>query len=116
MKDHADYMTDKELEAEIQQLVERIKSGIPDEDELRRDAYFNDPANQAKIEATFARMELVEAMYKARSEAGLSQKEIAKRIGKPLAYIQDMECGRKNIRFSTLAKYARACGKKVALL
>ena len=116
MKDHADYLSEKEMKAEIDKLIERIKSGEPDEDELARDAYFNDPANAEEIAATFARMDLVTEMYKARSEAGLSQKEIAKRMGKTLTYIEDMECGRKNIRFSTLAKYARACGKKVALL
>ena len=116
MKDHADYLTDKELKAQVKKLGEEIEAGFPDEFELERDAYFNDPANQAEIEATFARMELVEAMYKARREAGLTQKEIAKRMGTNPTYIAAVEHGRKNISFSTLAKYARACGKKVALL
>lgn len=116
MKKRQNDWTDEEISADIAAIVERAKKGIPDEDELRRDAYSNDPANQAEIEATFARMELVEAMYKARREAGLTQKEIAKRMGTNPTYIAAVEHGRKNISFSTLAKYARACGKKVALL
>ena len=116
MKKRQNDWTDEEIAADIAEIAERVKKGIRSQEELERDAYFNDPANAEEIAATFARMDLVTEMYKARSEAGLSQKEIAKRMGKTLAYIEEMECGRKNIRFSTLAKYARACGKKVALL
>ena len=116
MKDHADYLTEKELKAQVKKLGEEIKAGIRDVFELERDAYFTDPANAEEIAATFARMELVKAMYKARREAGLTQKEIAKRMGTNPTYIAAVERGRKNISFSTLAKYARACGKKVVLL
>ena len=114
--DHAAYLTEEELKEEIRELGERIKAGIPDEDELERDAYFTDPANAEEIAATFARMELVQAMYKARKEAGLSQKEMARRMRTKQSYIAAVERGRKNITFSTLAKYARVCGKKIALL
>ena len=116
MKKRQEDWTDEEIIADIDDIVAKAKAGIPDEFELERDAYFTDPANQAEIEATFARMELVEAMYKARREAGLTQKEIAKRMGTNPTYIAAVERGRKNISFSTLAKYARACGKKVVLM
>jgi len=116
MKDHADYATESEIRANIAEIAERVKKGIRSQEELERDAYFTDPANAEEIAATFARMELVKAMYKARREAGLTQKEIAKRMGTNPTYIAAVERGRKNISFSTLAKYARACGKKVALL
>ena len=116
MKDHADYLTDEELRAQVEKMCEEVKSGVRDEFELERDAYFTDPANAEEIAATFARIELVKEMYKARREAGLTQKEIAKRMGTNQTYIAALERGRKNITFSTLAKYARACGKKVVLL
>ena len=116
MKDHADYATESEIRANIAEIAECVKKGIRSQEELERDAYFTDPANAEEIAATFARMELVKAMYKARREAGLTQKEIAKRMGTNPTYIAAVERGRKNISFSTLAKYARACGKKVALL
>ena len=116
MKNHADYATEAEIRANIDEIAERVKKGIRSPEELERDAYFTDPANAEEIAATFARIELVKEMYKARREAGLTQKEIAKRMGTNQTYIAALERGRKNITFSTLAKYARACGKKVALL
>ena len=116
MKDHADYATEEEIDADLAEILERAKAGIRSEDELERDAYFNDPANADEIAEMFARMELVEAMYKARHEAGLSQKDIAKRMGTKQSYIAAVERGRKNITFATLSKYARACGKRIVLL
>ncbi|MDD2956486.1 MAG: helix-turn-helix domain-containing protein [Oscillospiraceae bacterium] len=114
-KDHAEYLTDEQIAADVAQLKKDIDAGKISEDEAERDAYFNDPANADEIDAMFARMELVEAMYKARHEAGLTQKEIADRLGTKQAYIAALERGRKNVTFSTLARYAAACGKKVAV-
>ena len=113
-KDHADYMTDGELKAEIAWLKEHLNEER-DEQEAERDAYFNDPANADEIADMFARMELIELMYKARHEAGLTQKEIAKKLGTKQAYISALEKGRKNITYSTLIRYARACGKRIAI-
>ncbi|MBR3506500.1 MAG: helix-turn-helix transcriptional regulator, partial [Lentisphaeria bacterium] len=39
-----------------------------------------------------------------------------RRMGTSQTYIAAVEHGKKNITFSTLARYARACGKKVALI
>ena len=113
---HAEYLTDEQIRTEITAMKQDIKAGKISEDEAERDAYFNDPANAKEIDIMFARMELVESMYKARHEAGLTQKQLAERIGVNQTYIAAVEKGRKNITFSTLAKYAAACGKKVALL
>ena len=41
---------------------------------------------------------------------------MARRMRTKQSYIAAVERGRKNITFSTLAKYARVCGKKIALL
>lgn len=114
-KDHAEYLTEEQIAAEIEQMKKDIEAGKISEDEAERDAYFNDPANAEEIEAMFARMELVEALYKARHEAGLTQKELAEKLGTNQPYIAALERGRKNITFSTLQKYARACGKKIAI-
>ena len=116
MRKRQEDWTDEEIAADIAEIIARDKAGIPDEDELERDAYFTDPANADEIAATFARMELVQAMYKARKEAGLSQKEMARRMRTKQSYIAAVERGRKNITFSTLAKYARVCGKKIVLI
>ena len=115
-KDHAEYRTDEQIAAEIEEMRRDIEAGKISEDEAERDAYFTDPANAEEIEAMFARMAIVEELYKARQEAGLTQKELAERMGTRQTYIAAVERGRKNITFATLAKYAAACGKKVALL
>ena len=114
-KDHAEYLTDEQIAAEVADLAKNLDAKYA-EQSRERDAYFNDPANAKEIDKMFARMELVEALYKARHEAGLTQQEVADRIGTKQTYIAALERGRKNITLSTLQKYARACGKKVALL
>ena len=115
-KDHAEYRTDAQISAEIEEIKRDIAAGKISEDEAERNAYFTDPANAEEIAAMFARMELVEALYKARQEAGLTQRELADKLGTNQTYIAALERGRKNITFSTLARYAAACGKKIALL
>ena len=108
--------TEEEIAADIAAIAARDAAGIPDEDEVARDAYFNDPANTEEVNAMFERFRLREELYKARREAKLTQKELARRMGTSQTYIAAVEHGKKNITFSTLARYARACGKKVALI
>ena len=115
-KDHAEYRTDEQIAAEIDEMMRDIKAGKISEDEAERDAYFTDPANAEEVRELFARMEIIEALYKARQEAGLTQQQLADKMGTNRTYIAAVERGRKNISFSTLAKYAAARGKKVALL
>jgi len=114
-KDHADYLTEEQIGAEVAAFGKNLDAEYA-EQSRDRDAYFTDPANAGEIAAMFARMEIVEAMYKARREAGLTQQQIADKLGTNRTYIAALERGRKNITFATLAKYAAACGKKVALL
>ena len=114
-KDHAEYLTDEQIAAEVERLKRDIEEGKISEDEAERDAYFNDPANAEEIAQTFARMKLVEDLYKARHEAGLTQQEVAERMGAKQSYVAELERGRKNVTLSTLVKYAAACGKKVAI-
>lgn len=105
--------TDAEIIAEIDSIMAN-----PDkisEDEAERNAYFTDPANAEEVNALFARMKLVEELYRARHEAGLTQQEVADRLGTQQAYVAALENGRKNITFATLIRYAAACGKKVAV-
>ena len=113
--DHARYMTDAELTAEVARVKSEIEAGTVSDDEVERDAYFADPANAAEIEEQQARMDLIIALHKARKAAGLTQKELAEKLGTKQAYIAELERGRKNITFSTLTKYARACGRKIAV-
>ena len=104
----------KYTDAEILADIDAITSA-PDPEETERDAYFRNPENTAEIEEQQARMDLVIAMYNARHAAGLTQKEVADRLGTKQTYIAQIERGRKNITFATLIRYAAACGKKVAI-
>ncbi len=114
-KDHSEYLTDEQIAAEIAQMNSDIAAGRKSDDELERDAYFENPDNADEVAEMMARMKLVEEMYKARRDAGLTQKEVAERIGTKQAYIAALEKGRKNITFATLTKYARACGKRLTI-
>ena len=107
--------TEEEIAADIAAIAARDAAGIPDEDEVARDAYFNDPANADEVNAMFERFRLREELYKARHEAGLSQAELAKRMGTSQTYIAALERGRKNVTFDTLSKFARACGKSLSI-
>ena len=103
--------TDTELLADI----EAVLSG-PDPAEIERDAYFNDPANAKEIAEQQAQMDLIIALYNARKDANLTQKELAERMNTTQSFIARMERGRANITIQTLARYAAACGKRIALV
>ena len=49
--------TDEENAANIAEILERAKKGIRSQEELERDAYFNDPANAKEVEEMMARMD-----------------------------------------------------------
>lgn len=103
--------TDAELLADI----EAVLSG-PDPAEIERDAYFNDPANAKEIAEQQAQMDLIIALYNARKDANLTQKELAERMNTTQSFVARMERGRVNITIQTLARYAAACGKRIALV
>ena len=113
--EHARYMTDTELASEISRIKEDIANGIISEDEAERNAYFTDHANATEITNMQNKMDLIIALYNARCAAGLTQKELADRIGVTQSYIAQLERGRKNFSFATLEKFANACGKKLVI-
>lgn len=115
-KDHAEYLTEEQIEAEIAQMMQDIKAGKISEDEAERDAYFNDSANAKEIAEQQAQMDLIIALYNARKAANLTQKELAERMNTTQSFIARMERGRANITIQTLARYAAACGKRIALI
>ncbi len=115
MREHAEFLTDEQIATEVAQIKKDIANGIVSDEEKERNAYFTDPANAAEIEEQQARMDLIIALYEARKSAGLTQKQLAEKLGTTQANIAELERGKRNITFSTLAKYARACGKRVAV-
>jgi transcriptional regulator with XRE-family HTH domain len=52
---------------------------------------------------------------KLREEEGLSQRELAKKVGKPQSTIARIENGSMNVTFNTLIEIVQALGKKMTI-
>ncbi len=101
--------TDEELLSDIRQVTE-----TPSQEDLEREAWFNDPANAQEIAERQARMDMVVALYNARKAAGLTQAQVAEKMGTKQTYVAQLERGRRNLTLGTLVRFAAACGKRVA--
>ena len=88
-EEHARFLTDEEIFEEVKYLSEHQEEMLSESKE--RDAWFSDPRNSSVIEAEQAKMDLVIALYNARKEAGLTQKELAERLGTNQSYIAQLE-------------------------
>ena len=78
------------------------------------------PAVRAEVERIEREEgELLDALLKARHEAGLSQAQVAERMGTHAPAIARLErslsTGKHSPSLATLRKYADACGKKLVL-
>jgi len=76
------------------------------------------------VQAEVARLEreefaLLDLLLKARHEAGLSQAQVAERMGTQAPAVARLEralaTGRHSPSVATLRKYARACGKRLVV-
>ena len=56
---------------------------------------------------------LVERIRKARVEAGLTQVQVAKKIGRPQSHISNIESGQQRIDVIELKRFADLYGKKM---
>ena len=56
---------------------------------------------------------LVERLRKARMEAGLTQVQAAKKIGRPQSHISNIESGQQRIDVIELKRFAELYGKKM---
>lgn len=77
-----------------------------------------DPAVQAEVERLERdEMHMLDAILKARTEAGLTQAEVAERMGTKAPAVARLEAalisGKPSPSLTTLRKYAAALGKRV---
>ena len=63
--------------------------------------------------ASARRHELIEQLARARRESGLSQTELAARMGTSQSAVARLESGELDARLSTLERYAAALGRTV---
>ncbi|WP_435656300.1 helix-turn-helix domain-containing protein [Brucella pituitosa] len=75
----------------------------------------NDPEFQKEYEKADAEFALVEALVKARTDAKMSQADVAERIGTTQSAIARLEGGKVSPSISTLRRYAEATGSKLQI-
>jgi len=113
-KEYSDHQTDEELRAEIQYLAEHFDEEYAKQS-AEREAFFNDPANAELVAKTRERLQVAKALYDARHEANLTQAQVAEKMQVSRPVVARLERGRGNLTLDTISKYARACGKKIAI-
>lgn len=88
------------------------------------DALIEKLMHRTCVQAEVARLEreefaLLDLLLKARHEAGLSQAQVAERMGTQAPAVARLEralaTGRHSPSVATLRKYARACGKRLVV-
>lgn len=75
--------------------------------------FMQDPAFAAAWDEADAEFRVIEAMIRARVEAGLTQAEAAARMGTTQSAIARLEGGKVSPSVDTLRKYAAAVGKRL---
>jgi DNA-binding XRE family transcriptional regulator len=92
-------------------------------DDKFREQLLSDPEMQAVLKAAFdtnsTKYALLNELLNARREAGLSQADVAERMGTKASAVGRLETGLANGKpspsISTLQKYAEAVGKKLEI-
>jgi len=79
------------------------------------DKYSSDPKVKKNLEKEGERLETAIALMKLREEEGLSQRELAMKVGKPQSTIARIENGSMNVTFDTLMDIVSALGKKMTI-
>ena len=85
--------------------------------ELEQD--LRNPAFKSTYDALEEGYAALDALLRARKEAGLTQEEVARRMGTTKSAVSRLESSFGNDKhspsFATLRKYANACGKKLEI-
>lgn len=74
-----------------------------------------DPAYAAEYDALADEFALVEELIGARARSGLTQEEIARRMGTTQSVVARLESGRSMPSTRTLKKYAEATGTRLVI-
>lgn len=79
------------------------------------DEWKKDPAFVAEYERIGPDMDLAFALAEARREAGLTQSEMAHRMGTSQAAVARLEGGKVKPTWETVERYARALGRRAVV-
>jgi DNA-binding XRE family transcriptional regulator len=80
-----------------------------------KDAWMKDPAFRAEYDALAPEFALARSLITARAKAGLTQAQVARRMGTTQSVVARIESGRNPPNLKTLDKYARAVGRRIQL-
>lgn len=86
---------------------------IPVEESFRR--WDEEPEFQAAYDALGEEFALASALIKARSEADMTQEEVARAMGTTRAAVAKLESGRGATTTRTLSRYAEAVGMRLKI-
>jgi DNA-binding XRE family transcriptional regulator len=78
-----------------------------------KDAWMKDPSFRAEYDRLKPEYELALALIKARGKAGLTQAEVAKKMGTTQSVVARIESGQNPPNLKTLERYAEAVGKRI---
>ena len=80
-----------------------------------REKMLANPAVRAEYDALADEFALVEELIKARAHSGLTQEEIARRMGTTQSVVARLESGKSMPSTRTLKKYAEATGTRLVI-
>jgi DNA-binding XRE family transcriptional regulator len=102
--DQHELLVSKSVVAASDQLLKRVD-----------DAVAEDPRLAVKVKGIMLEAQLALKLEEARKSCGLTQKELAARIGTSQPQIARLETDGYTGSVRTLAEYAAACGKKLKI-
>ena len=82
-------------------------------DELIQEGTRENPSFPAMVDAAYERRRLFRELRQKREEAGLTQREVAERMGASPSAVARIERGSPGTRLSLLDRYALAIGHRV---
>ena len=77
--------------------------------------WMKSPEFRAEYEALHSEFEIINALIRARVDAGLTQTQIAERMGTTQSAVARLEGGSSNPSIKTLDKFAKATGTQVRI-
>ena len=99
-------------------MVEAAYKPVPHDTAFRK-ALLAKPGMQKAYDALEEEYTALHAVLAARKDAGLTQADVASRMGTTVSAVSRLESSLRSEKhspsFSTLRKYAQACGKKLVL-
>ena len=80
-----------------------------------KDKAFKNPKVKAEYDALEEEFSFIDSLLTMRKQSGLTQDQVAQKLGTQKSNISRLEKGSSNPSWKTLQKYAHACGFKISM-